>query len=210
MAKYTVRASETGAVRGDGEGTRSFTTKPIPPGRNVTVNSGRHAVGESLARPGTIPGGQGARRANGVGTGYNQKTGARPEMTGRPSIRSNQAETSLDAERRLLAAPDPFKFDNSTANMPTDRINGATLGIEYNVEAPVNAKPQTYGSKVMSDKEMMEAVGYGASDTKSDNPIINGYGGRKNPRESGMPGTRSKNASKREQAAVRQSPIKLY
>ena len=94
--------------------------------------------------------------------------------------------------------------------MPTDRINGATLGIEYNVEAPVNAKPQTYGSKVMSDKEMMEAVGYGASDTKSDNPIINGYGGRKNPRESGMPGTRSKNASKREQAAVRQSPIKLY
>jgi hypothetical protein len=131
-------------------------------------------------------------------------------MTGRPSIAANQADTSRDLEKRLLAAPQPFTYDNTTANMPTGRHDESTYGIPFNQAKPVNEKPQTYGSPVMSDKEMMEAVGYSAGDTKSSNPIINGYGGRGNPRQAGMPGTRSKNASRREQAAVRQSPIKLY
>ena len=202
--KWTVPAGETGAIPGDGSGTRNFTTVPKPPGHNVTTNAGRRAVGQPLARPGAIRDGQGASRANGVGTGYNQRTGARPEMTGRPSIRANQAETSLDAERRILAAPDPFKYDNSTANMPTGRLDYKTLGIPYEVQAPVDAKPQSYGSPVMSDKEMLAATG----DTKPQgyNSINSGFPTRGNQRQAGKPGSRNANTSNRENARVRQRP----
>lgn len=204
MAKYTVRAGDTSGLRGDGGGVRGFAATATPPGHNVTTNAARHNTCQKLAGVGNILGGQREPASNKV------KTGARPEMTGRPSIAANQADTSRDLERRLLAAPQPFTYDNTTPNMPTGRHDESTYGIPFNPAKPVNAKPQTYGSPVMSDKEMMAAVGYGANDTKNDNPIISGYYGRSNPRETGMPGTRSKKASRREQAAVRQSPIKLY
>jgi hypothetical protein len=165
MAKFTVRAGETGAIRGDGTGSRTFTTTPATPGHNVTTNAARHSVGQPLARPGTQRDGQGARRANGVGTGYNQRTGAKPEMTPRQSIRANQAETSQDLERRILAAPQPFTYEGLAATSPTGRHDGSTEGVPYNVMASVNAKPQSYGKLVgvgntNATEDELAAVGY--------------------------------------------------
>jgi len=196
--KYPVRAGETGAIRGDGSGTRTFTTTPKTPGHNVTTNAARHATGQQLARVGNQRGGQSEPASNKV------QTGARPEMTPRPSIRADQAQTSRDAEARLLAAPQPFTYDGAAATAPTGRHDGSTEGVRYNVAAGVNAKPQTYGSPVMSEKEMMEAVGYSSGATKSSNPIITGQPTKNNQRQAGKPGSRNANTSGRENNRMRQ------
>src|SRR6266704_3034018 len=112
--KQTVEAAETGARRGDGSGTRTMDAAPPPPGRNATMNAGRHGSGAPVGDPGRIRDGQGPSGSV-VGTGLNEKTGV-PEgapirsMAPRPSIPANQAETSKDLEERLKANPQPFKI----------------------------------------------------------------------------------------------------
>jgi hypothetical protein len=211
MAKFSVRAGETGAIRGDGTGSRTFTTTPTPPGRNITTNQGRHSVGQPLARPGTQREGQGARRANGVGTGYNQKTGARPEMSPRQSIGTDAKLTSQDLERRISAAPQPFTYEGLAATSPTDRHDGSTEGVPYNVEAGVNAKPQSYGKLVgvgntNATEDELAAVGYTRAEimaARGSREQDSVRGVRGNQRQTGMPGTKNTNTTARANSRMR-------
>src|SRR5260370_21334502 len=107
----TVPATEHGAIRGDGTGKRRFDTTPKPADHNVTTNAGRHHTGEALARVGATRGGQ-EPSGSVVGTGVNAKTGVPSSapirsMVPFPSIPANQAETSRDLEKRLMAPPQP-------------------------------------------------------------------------------------------------------
>src|SRR5437588_7185479 len=150
--KQTVEAAETGARGGDGTGTRTLDAAPSAPGRNVTTNAGRRGIGAPVGDPGRIRDGQGPSGSV-VGTGLNEKTGVPPgapirSMAPRPSIPANQAATSSDLEKRLMARPQPFTYEGGAATLPTDRLDMSKLGIPYNVMADVNAKPQNMGAYV--------------------------------------------------------------
>lgn len=51
--KQSVPATETGAVPGDGKGTRNNMTMPTKGGRNATTNESRRGVGQLAPRPQT-------------------------------------------------------------------------------------------------------------------------------------------------------------
>jgi hypothetical protein len=123
-------------------------------------------------------------------------------MVPRPSIQADQAQTSKDLEARIRANPQPFTYEGGAATLRTDRHDGSTEGIHYNVMAPVNAKPQSYGSPVMSDKEMLAATG----DSKPGgyNSINSGFPTRGNERQAGRPGKVNAGTSSRENSRMRQ------
>lgn len=85
-------------------------------------------------------------------------TGSRTAMQSRKPVLANQAQTSRDAQKIVRRPPAPF--DNPTGGLktPTGRLNYKSLGIGYEVQSS-GPKPQRYGSPVMSDKEMLAAVG---------------------------------------------------
>jgi hypothetical protein len=199
MAKYSTPSGQTGESRNTGA--RTYTTTPTPPGHNVTTNTARHATGQSLAKVGAQRGGQSEPSSNKVTTGVPASAPIR-SMVPRPSIPANQADTSNDLEKRILAKPQPFTYDTTTPNIPTGRHDGSTEGIRYNVMAPVNARPQSYGSAVMSDKEMLAATG----DTKPGgyNSINSGFPTRGNQRQAGSPGKVNAGTSSRENSRMRQ------
>ncbi len=184
---------------------------------NKTTNAGRHSVGQKMARPGSIRPGQGAHTSGlNPGAGHNPKTGVSRSspsrmMTPRPGVAANQADTSRDLMKRLTGkAPQPFTNEGGAATMkvpthPQFRSTGAAKELNYEIS---NRKSIHNGTKMSAEE--MAAVGYGPNDTMSSESIISGNPTRGNERQAGKPGTRSKNASRREQAAVRQSPIKLY
>lgn len=202
MAKFTVKAGETGAIPGDGSGTRNFTTVPKAPGHNVTTNAARRATGQSLANVGAQRGGQAEPAGNRPITGVSPSSPIR-SMVPRPSIPANQAETSKDLEARIRANPQPFTYEGGAATLRTDRHDGSTEGVRYNVMAPVNARPQSYGSRVMTKQEMSDAVGGGMPSSAGQNPIIDPSMGRGSGRAP-MPGTRNSSTSSRENSRMRQ------
>jgi len=199
MAKYSTPSGQTGESRNTG--TRTYTTTPTPPGLNVTTNAGRRATGQSLANVGAQRGGQGEPAGNRPVTGVSPSSPIR-SMAPRPSIQADQAQTSKDLEARIRANPQPFTYEGGAATLRTDRHDGSTEGVRYNVMAPVNAKPQNYGSPVMSDKEMLAATG----DSKPGgyNSINSGFPTRGNQRQAGTPGSRNSNTSSRENSRMRQ------
>jgi hypothetical protein len=199
MPKYSTPSGQTGESRNTGA--RTYTTTPTPPGLNVTTNAGRRATGQSLANVGAQRGGQAEPAGNRSITGVPASAPIR-SMAPRPSIQANQAETSKDLEARIRANPQPFTYEGGAATLRTDRHDGSTEGIRYNVMAPVNARPQSYGSAVMSDKEMLAATG----DTKPGgyNSINSGFPTRGVQRQAPMPGTKNSSTSSRENSRMRQ------
>jgi hypothetical protein len=190
---------------------------------NDSTKAGMHGSGQRTARAGSIRSGQGARRANGVGTGYNQQSASRPAMRPAPPVLSDAAHTSRDAQKIVRRPAMPFADPQGSLNTPAPTSNYVNTrkskdNVYYDGGSPVNPLQKAGGYSVKEvgcgntslSKEEMAAIGYGAKDTTSSDPIISGHPTRNAQRQSGTPGTRSKNASRREQAAVRQSPIKLY
>jgi hypothetical protein len=200
--KYPVRTAVDGAIRGDGSGTRTFTTAPKAPGHLETMNAGRHSSGQSLANVGAQRGGQGEPGGNRPITGVSPSSPIR-SMAPRPSIPANQVETSKDLEARLRANPQPFTYEGGAATLRTDRHDGSTEGVHYNVMAPVNARPQSYGSPVMSKQEMSDAVG-GGMPTTGYNAINSGFPTRGNERQAGRPGKVNAGTSSRDNSRMRQ------
>lgn len=212
--KAKVRAGETGAIRGDGKGTRQFTTTPKPPGLQVTLESGRHYTGGKLARPGSIRGGQGAHAAHGVGTGYNQKTGVSASspsrtMAPRPPVLTDQARTSAGAQRIIQRPSMPFENPYGPKNVPapasqTERFSGnnATEGRTRFLQ---HSSASVHSGTSLS-REEMAAIGYEPNDTKGDWSLISGQPTRGNQRQAGQPGTNTnRKTSSRENSRMRQA-----
>jgi hypothetical protein len=126
-------------------------------------------------------------------------------MAPRPSIPANQAETSSDLEKRLLAKPQPFTYEGGAATLAAGSHDGSTEGIPYNVMADVNAKPQSYGAYVGCGNT--SETNYAATgDTKPGgyNSINSGFPTRGNQRQAGRPGNKNSNTSARENSRMRQ------
>jgi hypothetical protein len=124
-----------------------------------------------------------------------------------PSIRANQAETSKDAEARILAPPQPFTYEGGSATLLPGSVKFAEVGIgyEYISEPGAPLSKRGYGVAPQTKAEIEAAASVdGMPSSAGQNPIITGYptGGA---RQAGMPGTRSKNASSREIARTRQT-----
>lgn len=168
--KGKVPAGETGATRGDGRGTRQFTKMPAAPGHNVTMNSGRHSVGQPLAQPGSIRGGQSAPAGN------RPITASRTAMRPTPGILNDAKDTSLDLERRIAGkATQPFTNEGGAATAPTGRLDMSTLGIPYGQAVPVAGRVQSYGSRPQSKSEIEAAASVdGMPSSAGMNPINGG------------------------------------
>jgi hypothetical protein len=173
---------------------------------------GRHAVGQQMARPGSIRGGQGAHAANGVGTGHNQKTGVSKSspsrtMAPRPGVPASQADTSRDLQKRLTGkAPQPFTNTGGAATTaapthPAYRSNGNPKELNYTIS---NRHSICNGTDMSAD--MMAAVGYGKNDTKGTWSLISGHATKNNQRQAGQPGTNTnRKTSSRENSRMRQT-----
>jgi hypothetical protein len=114
--------------------------------------------------------------------GFNPKTAARPAMQPRTPVRSSP-ETSSDTERQIRQPAQPFANPQGTVNLPAPTHPGfrSTGGPKELVD-----KFKDVGCKDTSTTdEMMAAVGYSPSATKSTNPIISGYPTRNNQRRTG-------------------------
>jgi hypothetical protein len=208
----TVQVRRDGVARSDG---RPMNMNPTPraPGHNVTTQSGRHATGQALARPGTQRAGQGPHTSGMTpGTGHTPKTASRSAMRPKAPVRATGSNAFPDAQRQVTQPPAPFANPQGAKNVPTGRHDGSTYGVRYNVEAPVNAKPQSYGTLVgcgntsdidyaaigTSRAEIMAARGSREQDSVR--------GVRGNQRQTGMPGTKNANTTARANARMRQRP----
>jgi hypothetical protein len=203
-----VPASETGAIRGDGSGKRRFDTTPKTAAHNVTTNAARHATGEALARVGNIRPGQSEPSGNRPITGVPPGVPIR-SMAPRPSIQANQAETSSDLEKRLMARPQPFTYEGGAATLYPGSVNWNPSGaVPYDVHTDPDSGPQVRGGghAPMSDTDAFAAVGYSSGATKSSESIISGFPTRGNQRQAGRPGSRNSNTSSRENSRMRQEP----
>ncbi|SRR6266478_4128245 len=206
--KARVPTTETGALAGDGKGSQGM---KIPTGPARQPDIGRHFQNSRMANVGTIRGGQAEPASNKVKTGVPPGAPIR-SMAPRPSIPANQAETSRDLERRIVAAPQPFTYEGGAATTPTGRLDMSTLGIPYNVMAPVDAKPQSYGAYVGCGNTQMTADE--ARSTGHDRAQVIGWRGYReqqsvrgvgsNPRQAKMPGTKNSGTSSRDNSRMRQ------
>jgi len=119
-----------------------------------------------------------------VGTGRNDRSaaaafGRRQNLPTRP-VPSNAADTSRDSMRQIRQSGEPHSNPHGARQTPTGRINNRALGIPFERQAPVNAKPQSYGklagvANTSLSAAEMAAVGYSPTATRSANPIISGY-----------------------------------
>ena len=163
---------------------------------------GRHAVGQQTARPGSIPRGQGARTANGVGTGYNQQTASKSAMRPKAPVLTNQATTSEGAQRTVRRPPMPFADPQGSLNVPAPRSR------DYRSDgspSELRDRPKHVGCANTSlSAEEAAAVGYDPSDTKGTWSLISGHATKNNPRQAGKPGSRNSNTSARENSRMRQ------
>jgi hypothetical protein len=166
-------------------------------GRNPMA--GRHAVGQQLARPGSIRSGQ--------SVSARPITASRTAMRPEPGVLANQAETSRDLQQRIDRNPQPFiKGGAATLPAPANR--------NYSQKAGLPAKG-IFGSghggseithvgcgNTATTKESLAATG----DTlpKGYNSIISGHPGgiKKQP---GRPGNPSRGTSAKENARLRQT-----
>jgi hypothetical protein len=175
-SKASVPTGETGESKTTGSQGMNW---PEAAGRDPM--KGRRATGEATARIGTIRGGQDATRANGVGTGYNQKTGAAADspirsMAPRPSIPANQAETSKDLEARILANPQPFTYEGGAATLLPGSVRFAEVGIgyEYISDPDAGLSKRGYGVEPMGKQEMEDAASAGGGMPSKGYNEING------------------------------------
>ena len=122
---------------------------------------------------------------------------------------ANQAETSLDLERRLSGkAPQPFTNRGGAATLaaPAHSSFGSTGSPREGQERYGGGNKHSVHSGTSLDAEMMAAVGYGPKDTRSNESIISGYPLKNTQRQAGRPGNVNKGASAKDNARVRQRP----
>src|SRR5580704_2152845 len=108
--KAKVPTAQTGDSARDG-GVQGI---KLPTGSARQPNLGRHFQNSRTANVGTIRGGSAEPDGNRPITGVPASSPIR-SMAPRPSIPANQADTSLDLERRLVAAPQPFTYEGGAA-----------------------------------------------------------------------------------------------
>jgi hypothetical protein len=169
----------------------------------VTRNpmAGRHAVGQQMARPGSIRGGQSATAR--------PITASTKNMTPKPGVLANQAETSLDLQRRLSGkAPQPFTNRGGAATLaaPAHSGFGSTGSPREGVQRYGGGNKHSVHSGTSLSAEDMAAVGYGPKDTRGSGPIISGYPTSGGKRQAGRPGNVNKETSAKDNARVRQRP----
>jgi hypothetical protein len=171
----------------------------IKQGRNPMA--GRHAVGGTTARPGSIRGGQ-AEPSGNKGGGI---TGSSTRMQPRPPVLTDAAHTSRDAERIIPRPPMPFENPQGSLNVPapTHRQFRSTGNPKELIDRSSSAS--IHGGTSLSADEMA-AVGYGPNDTKGTWSIISGQATKNNQRQAGRPGNVNSNTSKRDNARMRQRP----
>jgi hypothetical protein len=203
--KAKVPSTQTGDSPSDG-GTSGI-RMPAALGHNVLTNTGRHAKGSLIAQPGTIRGGQSEDAGNKPITGVPPGAPIR-SMNPIPSIPANQAETSKDAEARILAPPQPFTYNTLSAALAAPRVGWNPDGaVPYDVHTDPNKGPQVIGGghAPMSDAEIAAAASVdGMPSSKGVNPINSGFPTRGNQRQAGTPGSRNSNTSSRENSRMRQ------
>jgi hypothetical protein len=167
-------------------------------GRNPMA--GRHAVGQQLARPGSIRSGQ--------SVSARPITASRAAMRPEPGVLANQAETSRDLQQRIDRNPQPFiKGGAATLPAPPNR--------NYSQKAGLPAKgifgTSHGGSEIThlgcanteTTDDMLAAVGEPRK-PKGYNSIISGHpGGIK--KQAGRPGNPSRGTSAKENARLRQT-----
>jgi hypothetical protein len=181
------------------------------PGHNVTMNSGRHATGQALARPGDPRPGQGPHSSgNTPGTGYNPKTSSTPRMTPRAPVLTNQ-NTSAQAQQQIMQPPQPFANPYGTVNVPASanqnfkslqthsqpakNLHGGSSRAAYNI------KEIGCGNTTPTSADLA-AVGYDRRPAGYN--VVNYFRGPGN-RQTGQPGTNTnRKTSARENARVRQ------
>lgn len=151
---------------------------------NETTNAGRHAKGSATGQPGTIRGGQGASRGDGVGTGYNQKTGVAKDsplrsMEGKPDsyFWTDAAQPSKSGEAIISASPTPFRAA-SALPVPGRVVFAEEPGtVPYGVATNPDSGPQVHGGgHAPMGKAAMEAAASvdGMPSSKGMNPINGG------------------------------------
>jgi len=134
------------------------------------------------------------RNSSGPRTGFNPLSGARAygrsQNQPRPPVLTDQARTSVGAQKQILQTPAPFSKRMGGAQAPTGRIDNKKIGDFFERARPVNAQPQSIGKRAgvantsLSASEMA-AIGYGPKDTRSSNPIISGFPTRNQSRRTG-------------------------
>jgi hypothetical protein len=197
-----VPTSQTGDSQSDG-GTQGI---KLPSGPARQPNLGRHFQNSRTANVGTLRGSGSEPDGNHPITGVSPSSPIH-SMVPRPSIPADQAETSKDLERRLVANPQPFTYEGGAATLTTDRLDMSQLGEPYNVMSPVDAKTRSMGTHVgCANTGETNWAATGDSKPGGYNSINSGYPTRGNQRQAGQPGTRSnKSASGREIARTRQT-----
>jgi hypothetical protein len=128
-------------------------------------------------------------------TGFNPKSGAASYGRGQnQSVRpvlTDQARTSRDVTKQVMQTPQPWANPKGGAQVPTGRIDNKKIGDFFERPAPVNAKPQSIGTRVgcaaaaKTSADMMAAVGYSPTATMSSEPIISGNPTRNQQRSIG-------------------------
>jgi hypothetical protein len=170
----------------------------------VTRNpmAGRHNVGGKTATPGATRGGQAEPRGN------RPITASTKNMTPRPGVLTDQAETSADLQRRLSGkAPQPFTNRGGAATLaaPAHSGFGSTGDAREGQQRYGGGNKHSVHSGTSLDADMMAAVGYGPKDTRSNESIISGYPLKNTQRQAGRPGDVNKSASAKDSRRVRQT-----
>ena len=175
--------------------------------------AGRHAVGQQMARTGSIRGGQSEPSGN------RPITASRPQNRPAPPVLANQAETSRTAQRMIPRPPMPFENPRGTVGLaapvhPYFNNRKSKDNVYYDGGSPVNPNQKAGGYKATSASihngtattdDMLAAVGEPRRPSGY-NSITSGFpttGGR---RQSGRPGNVNTSTTKRDNARMRQRP----
>src|SRR5262249_5119835 len=125
--------------------------------------------------------------------GRSQNQSVKPVLT-------KAGQTSADGQRQVLQTPQPYANPKGAAQLATGRIDNKKIGEFFERPAPVNAKPESIGTRIgvasaaKTSADMMAAVGYAPTATMSNAPIISGrtlqnrsqvVGGGSQPKASG-------------------------
>jgi hypothetical protein len=168
-------------------------------GRNPL--KGRHFAGSPLGAPVKPPSLAGRASGTFVGTGVNDKTNARQEVTGRKPASSRNYTTQ--AEQFTKSAPEPFRNSQPSANpkplppketgtsKPYPTFAGTRVSVSDGVN-PSKAPSPTRSKSVSGGYPGANLAAVGISGSKGRGSENGKVAGRAQPRKSGNPFTQGK------------------
>lgn len=119
---------------------------------------GRHGVGSRVGKFTPNKASQGASGNYGVGTGRNQKTAGRKEMT--PS-RTPSGENFQQIDSMIRQSPEPFRAPGQPATIPTGRQRPQQWGQPYEqISQPGSHPNRAPGQNPPSTEDIMRATGH--------------------------------------------------